>query len=131
MQNLIFNFRALLNKQFKQKKIVLFYTTISDGVESLESLRTLNLSGNHLDSYEEFYKLRNLENLQQLTLSDSKTTSSNPICTSRPREYRSEISRILPRLELIDGESFKQNGKNLFKSLDDTLRQTIIETSNL
>ena len=55
-----------------------------------------------MDGIEEFYKLKNLENLQQLILSDSKSNGSNPICVKN-REYKIEISQILPKIEIIDG----------------------------
>ena len=77
---------------------------IKDGLESLESLKSLNLSGNHLDNLNEFYKLKYLENLTQLTLNDVKNTASNPIC--RNSAYKSDLGRILPKLEVIDGVLF-------------------------
>jgi hypothetical protein len=121
------------------------------GLESLESLRSLNLAGNHLDSVDEFYKLRGLDNLTQLTLTDLRLNASNPVCQSGrwQKHYKAEISRLLPQLELIDGESFKSSGGggdgggggggpsspvksdySLRRSLDETLRQSIHESSN-
>ncbi len=102
---------------------------LKDGLEGLENLRSLSLAGNHIDSYDEFYKLSNLDNLRQLTLVSSKLNGTNPICERSVRDYKAEISGRLPQLELIDGESFKQNSPSLFKSLDDTLRQSIHEAS--
>jgi hypothetical protein len=105
---------------------------MKDGLEGLENLRTLNLSGNHIDSYEEFYKLKSLENLQNLILNDvtnkSATTASNPLC-SKFKDYRYQLSQILPRCELIDGESFRPNAKHSFKQLDETLSRSLRESS--
>lgn len=94
----------------------------------MEGLRSLNLAGNHLDSIDEFVKLKGLENLKILTLNDKKISASNPLC-QKYRDYRGEISKILPRLEQIDGESLKSNSKSLFKTIDENLlRQSFHET---
>ncbi len=99
-------------------------------MEGLENLRSLNLAGNHIDSCEEFSKLKNLDSLRQLTLTNSKMNASNPICQQKAgRDYKWEISRVLPQLEIIDGESFKHSSKSLYKSLDETVRQSIHEAS--
>ena len=66
----------------------------------MESLKSLNLAGNHLDSIQEFYKIKNLENLKQLYLTDDKLSASNPVCT---KNYKIDIFKILPNLEIIDG----------------------------
>jgi Leucine-rich repeat (LRR) protein len=72
-----------------------------DGLENLENLKSLNLAGNHLDSVQEFYKIKNLENLTQLYLTDEKLSATNPICN---KNYRMDIFKILPKLEIIDGK---------------------------
>ena len=87
---------------------------IKDGLESLESLKSLNLAGNHLDSIQEFYKLTNLEHLTQLYLIDEKTGASNPMCS---KNYKIDIFKVLPRLEIIDGnifDCFKLQYSNFF-----------------
>jgi len=91
---------------------------MKDGIEHLESLKSLNLSGNHLNSVDDLFKLKNLTQLSQLTLTDHKLSMTNPLCQSNPK-YRQEILSVLPKLEQIDGEMFSKNVKLL--NLDDLL----------
>jgi Leucine-rich repeat (LRR) protein len=92
--------------------------SLKDGIEHLESLKSLNLSGNHLSSVDDLYKLKNLSQLSRLTLTDHKLSMTNPLCQSNSK-YRQEILGILPKLEQIDGEIFNRNVKLL--NLDDLL----------
>ena len=70
-------------------------------METLESLKYLDLSGNNLSSIDELLKLRPLQTLTQLKLSDK--LSCNPLCLTN-RNYIRDIQQILPNLEVIDGE---------------------------
>lgn len=80
---------------------------LTDGLEDLEVLQLLNLSGNYLHNVAEFKKLTDAKDLNQLKLIDKKNNTTNPICTSNPN-YIQDIHQILPQVEIIDG-NFETN----------------------
>ena len=61
----------------------------------------LNLSGNYLHSVQEFKKLTDARDLNQLKLVDKIKKSTNPLCNNS--NYIQDIHQILPNIEIIDG----------------------------
>ncbi len=62
------------------------------------SLELLNLQGNHLDTVEALTSLASLEGLTELQIED------NPLCSSL-ENYRPDVTKVLPKLEMLDGVS--------------------------
>ena len=79
------------------------------------------MASNFIDSLNEFFKLKNLDNLSQLVLMDDKSPTWNPICI-KCKNYKFEIQKILPKIEQIDGELWKDN-KSILRNYDDVLAQ--------
>jgi hypothetical protein len=86
------------------------------------------LASNNIDNINEFHKLKGLENLTHLVLMDEKKSTCNPFCIKN-KNYKFEIQKILPKLDSIDGELFKDS-KSIMKNFDDILAQ-IKEKSSL
>ena len=75
----------------------------------------LNLSGNYIHNINEFQKLENLKELNQLKLVDKRKKTTNPVCSSN-KNYIQDINHMLPHIEIIDGENLKFQSPN--KMLD-------------
>ncbi|CAF0783366.1 unnamed protein product [Brachionus calyciflorus] len=92
------------------------------GLECLESLKTLNLAGNKIQDIHEFYQLKKLKNLTHIVLNDSRKKISNPIC-SNYKNYKTELKRIFPKLEFIDGDCTKIEIPSLDNKNDESLNE--------
>lgn len=55
-----------------------------------------------IESINEFNKLKELQFLTHLVLSDSKIPATNPVC-EKQANYKNQIVSILNKLEYIDG----------------------------
>ena len=76
---------------------------IQEGLEQLENLESINLAGNLFNNIYEFSKLKNIQSLIHLKLTDSKNHLTNPLCSNN-KNFVKEIHKILPKLETIDGK---------------------------
>ncbi|CAN0169465.1 unnamed protein product [Ectocarpus sp. 6 AP-2014] len=83
-------------------------------LESLTSLQSLDLKDNQISSVDDVGNVSKLPHLRRFFLQDYKGLKSNPAC--QHPSYHSVVTRFLPQLDVLDGESL-----NLRKCMVDVI----------
>ncbi|GFS16619.1 leucine-rich repeat-containing protein 61 [Elysia marginata] len=104
-----------------------------DGLQSLENLQKLNVSGNLIGSIDALRCLSALEKLTSLRVCDKASGLTNPMCNS---SYSDEVLVMLPILLNLDGERVRGRGSELFQlcqGMDSALKNlsSIKQTSEI
>ncbi|CAM9174513.1 unnamed protein product [Ascophyllum nodosum] len=79
------------------------YITRIENLEHLTNLQSLDLKGNQITNVDDVKTLSSLPNMRRLFLQGYQGDVGNPAC--QHPAYHSTITRLLPRLEVLDGES--------------------------
>ncbi|XP_046584161.1 leucine-rich repeat-containing protein 61-like isoform X2 [Haliotis rubra] len=118
--------------EFDVESIHSLFLRDAEGLQSLEKLHTLSLSGNHIARFESLVCLTGLEYLQDLRLQDRINKLSNPVC--QHVNYLEEVQRMFPRLKTLDGERVQGKGSELYqlcRQIDTQLQQEPIASASL